>query len=233
MVAQREAVDKALASFRRDVRGLEVDESRFYDKLAVVLPELSKLNAGRRENVDDPAATASATLKYYSGIIERLLAVNDEIAGDTDNQTLIGHVAAFASLAQLKEFTSLERGVSIAAAAPEGSVRVGSRRWRGSPERGKRGATSSTPPRALSSAPRWTGRCGAAWPVRGPCRSIRCWSRVPRRRSSSTRPSDLATPSARVGLLRQVEEQVAADLAASGRTLSSWPTAKPCSTHSS
>jgi hypothetical protein len=41
VVAQREAVDKALASFRSDVQGLEVHESRFHDRLAVILPELS------------------------------------------------------------------------------------------------------------------------------------------------------------------------------------------------
>jgi HAMP domain-containing protein len=117
VVAQREAVDKALASFRSAVQGLEVQESPFYDRLALVLPDLSKLNQGRRELVDDPDAAPSAILEHYTGIIERLLAVNHEIAAETGDQTLIGHVAAFTSLAQLKEATSLERGVSNAAAA--------------------------------------------------------------------------------------------------------------------
>jgi HAMP domain-containing protein len=117
VVAQRVAVDKALASFRSGVEGLEVHESLFHDKLALILPELSKLDEGRREIVDSPDATASATLEHYSGIIERLLAVSHEIAGETNDQTLTGHVTAFTSLAQLKEATSLERGVSNAAAA--------------------------------------------------------------------------------------------------------------------
>jgi HAMP domain-containing protein len=118
VAAQREAVDKALASFRGTIKGLEqVDDSRFQDRLAIALPEQNDLTGTRREIDDNPDAAASDTLERYSGIIERLLAVNHEIASGTDDQTLIGHVAAFTSLAQLKEATSLERGVSNAAAA--------------------------------------------------------------------------------------------------------------------
>jgi HAMP domain-containing protein len=117
VVAQRKVVDKALASFRNSVQGLGVHESPFHDRLALILPELSKLDEGRQQIVDSPDATASATLEHYSGIIDDLLAVNHEVAGETGDQALIGHVAAFSSLAQLKEATSLERGVSNAAAA--------------------------------------------------------------------------------------------------------------------
>jgi HAMP domain-containing protein len=217
VVAQREAVDKALASFRSDVQGLEVDESRFHDKLAIVLPELSKLNAGRRENVDDPAATASATLEYYSGIIERLLAANDEIAGDTDNQTLIGHVAAFASLAQLKEATSLERGVSIAAAAA-GRFSPGElqtlERLAGAQQASRHQFNAAASPEqraSLDRALRGSLAGQGALPVdtllvQGP--------QAPIDLDPAQRYRD---ESARVGLLRQVEEQVAADLAAGGQ----------------
>jgi HAMP domain-containing protein len=117
VVAQRKVVDKALTSFRNGVQGLEVHESPFHDRLALILPELSKLNEGRRQIVDSPDATASATIEHYSDIIDDLLAVNHEVAAETGDQALIGHVATFSSLAQLKEATSLERGVSNAAAA--------------------------------------------------------------------------------------------------------------------
>jgi HAMP domain-containing protein len=217
VVAQREAVDKALASFRRDVQGLEVHESRFHDRLAVILPELSKLNAGRRENVDDPAATAPETLEYYSGIIERLLAVNPEIAGDTNDQTLIGHVAAVSSLAQLKEVTSLERGVSLAAAAA-GRFGPGElqtlERLAGAQQASRNQFNAAASPeqrasldRALRGSPVGEG----ALPidtvlVQGP--------QAPTQTDPAQRSRDA---SARVGLLRQVEEQVAADLSAGGQ----------------
>jgi hypothetical protein len=117
VVAQREAVDKAVASFRRSAQRLEVHESPFHDMVAVILAELSKLKDGRREVVDSPDATASATLDHYSDIIDRLLAVNHEIASETNDQTLIGRVSAFASLARLKEATSQERGTLNAVAS--------------------------------------------------------------------------------------------------------------------
>jgi len=214
LVAQRELVDKALASFRRDVQSLEVHESRFHDRLALILPELSKLNAGRRENVDDPAATAPETIEYYSGIIERLLAVNPEIAGDTDDQTLIAHVGAVSSLAQLKEVTSLERGVSMAAAAA-GRFSPGDRqtleRLTGAQlaSRNQFNAAASPEQRAsLDRALRGSLAGQGALPVdtvlaRGP--------QAPTELDPAQRSRDA---SARVGLLRQVDEQVAADLSA-------------------
>jgi HAMP domain-containing protein len=217
VVAQREAVDKALASFRSDVQGLEVHESRFQDRLAVILPELRKLNAGRRENVDNPAATPSGTLEYYSGIIERLLAVNPEISGETDNQTLIGNVAAFASLAQVKEATSLERGVSLGAAAA-GRFGPGElqtlERLAGAQQawRNQFNAAASPDQRAsLDRALRGSLAGQGALPidtllVQGPQAPI---DLDPAQRSRDA--------SARVGLLRQVEEQVAADLSAGGQ----------------
>jgi Nitrate and nitrite sensing/HAMP domain len=115
VVAQRKAVDKALASFRSRVEGVEVHESPFHDRVAVVLSQLRGLTEARREIDDNQDAATS--LERYSGIIDRLLAVNHEIASDTGDQTLIGHVGAFAALAQLKEATSLEAGVANAAVA--------------------------------------------------------------------------------------------------------------------
>ena len=66
-------------------------------------PRAEQAERGPPEVVDSPNATASAILEHYSGIIERLLSVNHEIAGDTGDQTLIDHAAAFTSLTQLKE----------------------------------------------------------------------------------------------------------------------------------
>ena len=213
VVAQRETVDKALASFRTTVQGLEASESQFQDRVAAVLSELSRLTDARREIDDNLDATAPATLERYSGIIERLLAVNQELASETDDQTLIGHVAALASLAQLKEATSLERGVSSAAAA---TGRLGP-------------AELQTLERIAGAQQAWRNQFNAA--------------ANPEQRASLDRALQgtlvrqgtlpLATVSiagapqvdldpnersrdagARVGLLRQVEQQVTADLSA-------------------
>jgi hypothetical protein len=212
VVAQRAAVDKALASFRRGVQDLEVHESPFRTQLALVLPELSRLNAGRREVVDSPSATASAILEHYSGMIERLLTVNNEIAGEAGDQTLIGHTAAFTSLAQLKEATSLERGVSNAAAATgrfgQGELQaleriVGAQQaWRN-----QFNAAASPEQRAsLQRALQGTLVGQGTLPldtvlISGPQAQIDL-DPVQRYRDAS----------ARVALLRQVEQQVAADL---------------------
>ena len=107
-------------------------------------------------------------------MIERLLSVNHEIAGETGDQTLIDHAAAFTSLTQLKEATSLERGVSNAAAATgrfgQGELQaleriVGAQQaWRN-----QFNADASPKQRA-----RFSRRSRAPWSGRGPCRSIRC-----------------------------------------------------------
>jgi signal transduction histidine kinase len=217
VIAQRVAVDKALASFRRGVQGLDVHESRFHDTLALVLPELSKLNEGRKEIVDKPDATASATLERYSGIIERLLAVNHEVVGETDDQTLIGHVAAFASLAQLKEATSLERGVSNAAAATgrfgPGELQALERIVGAQHASRKQFIAAASPEQraSLDRALQGTLVRQGTMPldtvlISGPQAQI---DLDPYQRYRDA--------SARVGLLRQVEQQVAADLSAAGQ----------------
>ena len=217
VVAQREAVDKALASFRRGVQGLEVHESRFHDRLALVLPELSRLNEGRREIDDNQDATASATLERYSGIIERLLAVNHELAGETDDQTLIGHVAAFASLAQLKEATSLERGVSNAAAAT-GRFGPGElqalERIVGAQQASRKQFNVAASPEQRASLDR---ALQATLVRQGTLPLDTVLISGPQAQIDLDPSQRYRDASARVGLLRQVEQQVAADLSVGGQ----------------
>jgi Nitrate and nitrite sensing/HAMP domain len=108
---QRAVVNKTLASFRKNAQGLEAQESPFDDKVALALRELNKLRNLRLELDELPGATVSTTLDSYSGIINQLLAVSHEIAGVTDDRSLLSRVASFAALTRLKEATSLERGL--------------------------------------------------------------------------------------------------------------------------
>jgi signal transduction histidine kinase len=116
VIDQRKAVDKVLASIRKDVKRLEVKESPVQDTIALALPELNNLDEGRQK-IDSSGMTVTGTLDYYSGIINRLLAVDHQLASQTNDQALVGRVSTFASLARLKESTSLERGLLNAVAA--------------------------------------------------------------------------------------------------------------------
>ena len=119
VVAQRVRVNQALASFRQDVQGLgsEREGSAFRDRVDTAVAELSQLDRQRDQIENDNALTVPQTLEYYSGIIGNLLAVNLEIAGQTDDRDLIRNVGTFVSLARLKEATSLERGRLYAVAS--------------------------------------------------------------------------------------------------------------------
>ncbi|HTE70910.1 MAG TPA: nitrate- and nitrite sensing domain-containing protein, partial [Actinomycetes bacterium] len=119
VVAQRVRVNQALASFRQDVQGLgsEREGSAFRDRVDTAVAELSQLDRQRDQIENDNALTVPQTLEYYSGIIGNLLAVNLEIASQTDDRDLIRNVGTFVSLARLKEATSLERGRLYAVAS--------------------------------------------------------------------------------------------------------------------
>jgi HAMP domain-containing protein len=119
VVAQRVAVNQALTSFRRDVQnlGFQDEDSALRQKVDTAVAELDRLNDQRNRIENSNAVTVPRTLDYYSGIIGDLLAVNLEIAGQTDDRTLIRNVGTFVSLAQLKEATSQERGRLYAVAS--------------------------------------------------------------------------------------------------------------------
>jgi len=119
VVAQRMAVNQALDTFRRDVRNLgsENESSAFRQRVDSAVAGLEQLDEQRSQIENDPATTVPRTLEYYSGVIGNLLAVNLEIASQTDDRDLIRNVATFVSLARLKEATSLERGRLYAVAS--------------------------------------------------------------------------------------------------------------------
>ncbi|HZA83199.1 MAG TPA: nitrate- and nitrite sensing domain-containing protein, partial [Actinomycetes bacterium] len=117
VVAQHIAVDQALQTFRRDVENLGDEGSAFRQRVDAAAAELDQLNEQRARIENNNTLTVPQTLDYYSGIIGNLLAVNLEIAGQTDDSDLIRNVGTFVSLARLKEATSLERGRLYAVAS--------------------------------------------------------------------------------------------------------------------
>jgi hypothetical protein len=110
VVSQRVAVNEALATFRRDVQDLGDEGSAFRQRVDAAVDSLNQLDQQRGRIENDPGTTVQRTLDYYSGVIGNLLAVNLEIATQTDDRDLIRNVGTFVSLARLKEATSLERG---------------------------------------------------------------------------------------------------------------------------
>jgi Nitrate and nitrite sensing/HAMP domain len=117
VVSQRVAVNEALATFRRDVQDLGDEGSAFRQRVDAAVDSLNQLDQQRGQIENDPGTTVQRTLDYYSGVIGNLLAVNLEIATQTDDRDLIRNVGTFVSLARLKEATSLERGRLYAVAS--------------------------------------------------------------------------------------------------------------------
>jgi hypothetical protein len=117
VVAQQVAVDQALRTFRRDVENLGNEGSAFRERVDEAVSELNQLGEQRGQIENNADTTVQRTLDYYSGVIGHLLAVNLEIASQTDDRELIRNVGAFVSLARLKEATSLERGRLYAVAS--------------------------------------------------------------------------------------------------------------------
>ncbi|HEU4898428.1 MAG TPA: nitrate- and nitrite sensing domain-containing protein, partial [Actinomycetota bacterium] len=117
VVAQQVAVDQALRTFRRDVENLGNEGSAFRERVDEAVSQLNQLGEQRGQIENNADTTVQRTLDYYSGVIGHLLAVNLEIASQTDDRELIRNVGAFVSLARLKEATSLERGRLYAVAS--------------------------------------------------------------------------------------------------------------------
>jgi HAMP domain-containing protein len=118
VVAQRVAVNQALADFRRDAAALDVggEDSRFREHVDIALRSLSQLDE-ERLRIQDGGLSVTQTLDFYSGIIGHLIAVDGEIASATDDRALVRNASTFVALARLKEAASLERGFVFAVAS--------------------------------------------------------------------------------------------------------------------
>jgi HAMP domain-containing protein len=115
VVSQREVVNQALIDFRRDAAtvGPGGEGSRFREHVDLALGKLAQLNQ-ERQRIGDGEVSVPRTLEFYSDVIDHLLAVDGEIASVSDDRALVRNVTTFVDLARLKEAASLERGFVFA-----------------------------------------------------------------------------------------------------------------------
>jgi HAMP domain-containing protein len=107
---QQKQVNEALKAFREEAQALEDDGSGFYRAAQTAQAGFGGLTALRQRVEDNTPATGEEILDAYSELIDKLLAVDSEIARTADNHTLTRSAAAFVAMARLKEAASQERG---------------------------------------------------------------------------------------------------------------------------
>jgi HAMP domain-containing protein len=116
--SQQARADQALEAVRKDAQALKDDGSPFYGKVQTARAGFGGLAQARRSVEDNSAATtAQQVLDSYSELIGNLLAVDFELARNADNHTLTRKVAAFVAAARLSEAASQERGLLHAVTA--------------------------------------------------------------------------------------------------------------------
>jgi hypothetical protein len=115
VVAQRVAVNQALADFRQDAAGIEFEseDSPFREHVQLAVAALDGLN-DERLRIENGELSVARTQEFYSEVIDHLIKVDGEIASATDDRTLVRNVSTFVALARLKEAASVERGFVFA-----------------------------------------------------------------------------------------------------------------------
>jgi HAMP domain-containing protein len=116
VVAQRVAVNQALVDFREDAAALvdfERSDSPFLEHAQLAVEALGGLN-DERLRIENGELSVDRTLEFYSEVIDHLIRVDGEIAAATDDRTLVRNVSTFVALARLKEAASQERGFAFA-----------------------------------------------------------------------------------------------------------------------
>jgi HAMP domain-containing protein len=119
VVAQRVAVNQALQTFRNDVDnlGTKDESSAFRRRIDTAVRQFDQLDSDRQRIERDPAWTVERTLDLYSGLIANLFAAESELGGQTNDRNLIRNLATFVALGRFKEAASKERGLVYAAAS--------------------------------------------------------------------------------------------------------------------
>jgi HAMP domain-containing protein len=125
VVAQRVAVNQALTDFRADAAGLEFEreDSPFREHVQLALGALDGLN-DERLRIENGELSVANTIRFYSEVVDHLIRVDGEIASATEDRTLVRNVSTFVALARLKEAASIERGF-VFAVTSAGAFRPG------------------------------------------------------------------------------------------------------------
>jgi HAMP domain-containing protein len=219
VVAQRVAVNQALADFREDAAGIEFEseDSPFREHVQLAVRALDGLN-DERLRIENGELSVPRTLEFYSEVIDHLIRVDGEIASATDDRTLVRNVSTFVALARLKEAASFERGF-VFAVTSAGAFRPGEFQtfaalrgaqdtWRAQYEATATAKQADTLDQALQAGDArrvddLREQLLAASPVGQVGLDPRSWYRY---------------ATARIDLLRGVEQEVAADVSAASST---------------
>jgi anti-sigma regulatory factor (Ser/Thr protein kinase) len=109
--SQYRATDSAISSYRDEKDALSGDQSEpVVERLGRVEEQLRGLTVLRRSIVNGVVAQAQATFRYTT-LISDLLAINEAIAGATDDTSVADRVRATAAFSRLKEFVSQEQAI--------------------------------------------------------------------------------------------------------------------------
>jgi signal transduction histidine kinase len=121
VVAQRVAVRGALTDFRNDAAalGFEGEDSPFREHVQLAVGELAKLD-DERLRIENGELSVQSTIRFYAEVIDHLIAVDGAIASATDDRALVRNVSTFVALARLKEAASIERGFVFAVTSAGG-----------------------------------------------------------------------------------------------------------------
>ena len=113
------AADSAISSYREEKETLSGDQTQpVLERLGRVEEQLRGLTVLRRSIVSGAIAQAQATFRYTT-LISDLLAINEAIAGATDDTAVADRVRATAAFSRLKEFVSQEQAILTEVLAAE------------------------------------------------------------------------------------------------------------------
>src|SRR6266516_1776320 len=119
MLADRVLVNEQKQTFEGNIAAVNLSQfpKALRDDLSQAQARLNQLDTerGAIDNQQAKAPLINDVNSYYTNLIGAFLAVNTEIAGQTNDNELTHNVAAFSALGQLKEAVSQQQGVLYAA----------------------------------------------------------------------------------------------------------------------
>src|SRR5215211_481001 len=111
VITQHVAVNEALRTFRNDAENLGDEGSAFRQRVDTALKRFERFSEDREQVEDNPDFTVTRTLDFYSALIANLFAIKLELASQTDDRRLIRNTATLLAIGRYKEAASQERGL--------------------------------------------------------------------------------------------------------------------------
>src|SRR5829696_4490632 len=111
VITQHVAVNEALRTFRNDAENLGDEGSAFRQRVDTALKRFERFSEDRERVEDNPDFTVTRTLDFYDALIANLFAIKLELASQTDDRRLIRNTATLLAIGRYKEAASQERGL--------------------------------------------------------------------------------------------------------------------------